>query len=195
MDVEVALHRIGGLRDMYRSNLKLFYEKLAGDTEKMNAQLEAGDIGGFAISVHAMKSALASVGAMGLSETELDLETASKGGDAEYCVSQFPDFKQRLLKLNGQLSAAFPPEEIPTQREKGDAARLTEALDKALAAVEDFDSDSALDALNDVAGYDFGEAINSLLAGAMSALKNYEYDAAKDALNEIGPLASGLCSD
>jgi hypothetical protein len=139
-----------------------------------------------------MKSALASVGAMGLSETALDLETASKGGDVGYCVSQFPDFMKRLLKLNGQLSAAFPSEETPTQREKGDAARLTEALDKALAAVEDFDSDSGVDALGDVAGYDYGEAINALVADALSALKKYDYDAAKEALDELGTLESGI---
>jgi CheY-like chemotaxis protein len=194
IDAEVGLHRIGGMKEMYRGNLKLFYEKLAGDIEKMNAFIEGGDISGFSISVHAMKSALASVGAMGLSETAAGLETAAKGGDAEYCAAEFPGFMQRLLKLDEQLSAAFPPEETAAPRGKGDAAQLSEAIDKALAAVEDFDSDAGLAALGDVEGYDFGEAINGLLASAASALKKYEYDAAKDAMNELEPLAADLRS-
>jgi signal transduction histidine kinase/HPt (histidine-containing phosphotransfer) domain-containing protein/ActR/RegA family two-component response regulator len=187
IDAEVALHRIGGLKEMYRGNLKLFYEKLAGDIEKMNAFIESNDIGGFSVSVHAMKSALASVGATGLSDAALALETAAKGGDTEYCASRFPGFTQRLFSLNERLSALFPPEEAPARRVKGDVARLAEAARKALAAVEDFDSDSAIDALGDVAGCDYGEAINGLVADAMSALKNYEYDAAGDILRAIEP--------
>jgi CheY-like chemotaxis protein len=189
IDAEVGLHRIGGLKEMYRGNLKLFYDKLAGDTEKMNAQIEVGDIGGFAISVHAIKSALASIGAMGLSETAQDLETASKDGDTESCISRFPDFMKRLLKLNEQLSAAFPPEEPQTQRGKGDAANLKEAIDKALAAVEVFDSDTGVEVLSEVAGYDYGEAANALVADALSALKKYDYDTAKGVLDELGGLA------
>jgi CheY-like chemotaxis protein len=187
IDVEIALHRIGGLKKMYRSNLQLFYDKLAGNIEKMQALMEGHDIDGFAISVHAIKSALASVGAMGLSETALNLEMAAKRGDAEYCTAEFPDFLQRLLSLNERLAAVFPPAEPQAPSGQGDGASLTEAVQKALAAVDDFDTDAAIDALGEVTGYDFGEAINGLLAQAVTALKNYEYEAARDTLKDIEP--------
>ena len=63
INAETGLLMVGGHKDMYRKNLKLFHGKLNTDCEKMNAFMQAGDLSGFAIAVHAMKSVLASVGA------------------------------------------------------------------------------------------------------------------------------------
>jgi CheY-like chemotaxis protein len=185
INVELGLHRISGQKKMYRDNLVLFHDKLASDMEKMQAFIEGNDIRAFSISVHGIKSTLASIGATGLSVTASDLEMAAKGGDVEYCAAEFPDFKERLLSLNERLSAVFPPDEAPARREKGDRAYLMETVPKVLAAIDDLDIDTGIEALNDLAAYDFGEAINKIIAKSAKALKNYEYDVAREALNTI----------
>jgi HPt (histidine-containing phosphotransfer) domain-containing protein len=188
INAELGLQRIGGLKKMYRGNLQLFTDKLAGDMEKMQAFVEGHDSSGFAIAVHALKSALASIGATGLSAMANELELAAKGGDAEYCSTEFPGFRQRLLSLHERLSAVFPPAEPAGQREKGETAYLMKTVQDALAAVDDFDTDAGLEALNELAGFDFGEEINGIIAEAVRALKNYDYDGARERLDGIEAL-------
>jgi CheY-like chemotaxis protein len=185
INVELGLQRISGLKKMYRSNLKLFHDNLARDIEKMQAFITDNDLSNFSISVHGMKSTLASLGATGLSVLANGLELAAKGGDAEYCAAEFSGFAQRLSSLNELLFAIFQLEEATARREPGEPERLTKAVQEALAAIDDFDADTGLKALDDLAAYDFGEETNAIITKATKALKNYEYDAAKDALNAI----------
>jgi len=56
---------------------------------------------------------LAIIGASGLSETALKMETASKKDDIDFCAHSenvwlFKEFKEKLLSLHAQLSAIFP---------------------------------------------------------------------------------------
>jgi HPt (histidine-containing phosphotransfer) domain-containing protein len=170
---------------MYRDNMKLFFEKLMPDNEKMAKFINDGDFSNFSIAVHAMKSMLASVGAQGLSALALKLETASKSGDTGYCIKQFPYFSQRLAALHERLSPVFPPEEIREKKEKRDAAALREDAQKALDAVNKFDNDAGIEILNNVSAYDFGGEINKMLEDAVKELKQYQYDEAKDTLTNL----------
>jgi len=54
-----------------------------------------------------MKTMLAIIGALVMSETALDLEIAAKNHDIDYCIRRFPEFKEKLLSLHKQLSAVF----------------------------------------------------------------------------------------
>jgi HPt (histidine-containing phosphotransfer) domain-containing protein len=150
----------------------------------MFAHLSANDIKSFAISVHAMKSELSTIGAMNLSETAFKLETAAKSNDADYCQERFPDFKEKLLILHDKLAAVFPDAKNGTVRKPGDAAYLHESLKKALAAADDFNLDSALDVIHDLLKYDFGGQNNTLLERAASTLENFDYDKARELLNK-----------
>jgi CheY-like chemotaxis protein/HPt (histidine-containing phosphotransfer) domain-containing protein/anti-sigma regulatory factor (Ser/Thr protein kinase) len=186
IDTETGLRRVNGLTDMYIGNLKLFHRKLAADGEKMSAYLSDGDIKAFSIIVHAMKSVLAGVGAAGLSDTAYRLETASKDDDAEYCNEHFPDFIENLLALHSKLSLIFPMEESgKEEKEKGDAAYLTENVQKAIEAINDFNVDSSIDMVSKLTAYDFGGDVNTMLTAALTALKQYNYDEAKNCLTGL----------
>jgi CheY-like chemotaxis protein len=187
VDTEIGLQRVNGLKDMYRDSLKLFHEKLMADNEKLIMFMENGDFSNFSISVHAIKSMLASVGAQELSDMAFGLEKASKGGDFEYCKTKFPPFSGKVASLHKQLQALFPPEEITAEKEKGSAAYLKENLQKALEAVENFDTDGCTLALNKILEYDFGEEINMLLEDAVKMIKQYQYDEAKEILLKVLP--------
>ena len=185
IDTEIGLHRLNGLKEMYSSNLKLFHEKLKESCDKMAHYIANGDIKNFSITVHSMKSALASVGAESLANMAFRLETASKNEDSEYCTKEFPGFLERLKRLHEQLSAVFPVVEAVLEKTQGSAAHLRESIEKALEAVDDYDIDTGIEILSGLAAYDFGGEVNGLLESALAALKQYNYDGARNFLLSV----------
>jgi signal transduction histidine kinase/FixJ family two-component response regulator/HPt (histidine-containing phosphotransfer) domain-containing protein len=181
IDVETGLQRVNGIQDMYKNNLKLFHEKLIQDNNKLALYLSGKDIGNFAISVHSLKSMLASVGAQDLSNQAFKLEQASKKSDVDFCIENFPSFSLRLKKLYEQLFIIFP-RETKEIKIKGDTAYLLENVQKAMDAVNVFNVDAGTGALKNIINYDFGDEINTRLENALKALKQYQYD---EALNEL----------
>jgi HPt (histidine-containing phosphotransfer) domain-containing protein len=182
IDTEVGLRRVNGIKGMYIDNVKIFNKKLAGDAEKMSVYLRDGDIKAFSVIVHAMKSALASVGAAGLSDVAFRLEIASKNNEAGYCNAYFPDFMNSLITLQEKLSLIFPEEDSTIKKQEGDTAYLAENVQKSLEAINDFDIDKSIDIINSLTLYDFGDDINACLTDAILALKQYNYDEAKNCL-------------
>nr|AGS52295.1 signal transduction histidine kinase-like protein [uncultured bacterium contig00061] len=185
ISTEIGLRHVNGQKGMYQDNLKLFHEKLMADNDKMATYMGSEDYNNFSIAVHAIKSMLASVGAAELSARALKLETASKTGDIAYCIQQFPSFSQDLATLYKKLLAVFPPRESPINKTPGNAEYLRENVQKALDAVNDYNTDAGMGALNNVLAYDFGEKTNALLQAAAKALKGYQYDEAKDILESV----------
>jgi signal transduction histidine kinase/CheY-like chemotaxis protein/HPt (histidine-containing phosphotransfer) domain-containing protein len=185
INTELALKRVSGREDMYRGALEFFYQTMLPEYEKMSAFLDDKNMRGFAISVHAMKSVLAAVGAVKLSEIALELETASKNNELDYCVKTFPYFKERLLSLHERLTAVFPREGGATEKEGGNIHDLREHVKKALAAAGDFDSDAGLEALHPLLDYDFGQRNNTQLQNAAQAFKAFDYAAAATILKAM----------
>ena len=184
LNAEVGLLLVADHIEMYSSNLKLFHEKLSTDCDKMEAFIQAGDLSGFSISVHAMKSALASVGATNLSALALKLETASKGGDGDFCKEQFPPFLERLITLYKQLSLVYSDETAAREKKIGSSELIRENIDSAINAIESFDSDEGIRILTDLSAYCFGEDICVLLENAITALRQYSYNEARAILQK-----------
>jgi CheY-like chemotaxis protein len=117
INTETGLDQLYGNKRNYYNTLKIFCEKLVPECDNMAVTLESKDINGFTISVHAMKSMLAVIGAAELSGAAFDLETASKKGDIDFCTREFPELKNKLLSLQEKLSVIFSgaPEEKCTE--------------------------------------------------------------------------------
>jgi signal transduction histidine kinase/DNA-binding NarL/FixJ family response regulator/HPt (histidine-containing phosphotransfer) domain-containing protein len=185
LDAEIGLRRFNGLKGMYRDNLKLFHEKLPHDSEKLSRLMDEQNYTNFSIAVHAIKSTLASIGAAEMSDTAFRLEMASKNKETDYCVTHFPNFLNQLRFLYERLSLVFPPDEPVAEKKQGDIARLRENLAKAGNAIEAFDKDTAIELINGLQAYDFGEKANTLMVDTLAALKRYDFDGAKDILAKI----------
>jgi HPt (histidine-containing phosphotransfer) domain-containing protein len=151
----------------------------------MAAFLIAGDLSYFSISVHAMKSMLATVGAVALSESAQKLETAAKKKEYHYCVEHFSALEEKLVSLHERLSAIFPDEDAQAEKEPGSADYLQENVAKALAAADDFNGDLGIVTLHNLLAYDFGEETNQLLENTIAAFKNYDFDSAVKNLKSI----------
>ena len=184
INAEVGIRRFSTMKDILYSTFEMFYKKIISECDNMTASLQAKDINNFAISIHAMKSSLATIGAMRLSETASELETASKKGDIDYCTQQFPGFKEKLLVLHAKLSVIFPGGEIQ-KTGPGNRERLREDAQKIIAAAEDFDNDTGILIIRDLLSFDFGEEKNVLLENALAALENFEYEGAIEILKKM----------
>jgi len=186
INVEVGLSRVSGMENMYKETLELFNQKLIPECDNMYNMINYGDINGFSISVHAMKSALSTIGAMSLSESAFRLETAAKENDFGFCVERFPSFRNKLVKLHEELSVVFPNSEEKKGRKKnGDKAYLKEKIEKALTAASDFDNDAGLNIINNLLTFDFGERNNDLLESISKAFKDFNFNDAIDLLNKL----------
>ena len=182
---EIGLSRVSGIESMYHDNLRLFYSRLQTECERMTAYLDDNDMDRFAISTHAMKSALSTIGAMKLSEAASKLETASKNKDFAYCAERFPEFREKLLSLHHELSSIFLDEDANRDKPPGESALLRENVKKALTAAYSYDNDAGLEAVKALLIYDFGESNNSLLASVSAAFQEYDFDTAKDVLEKL----------
>lgn len=186
LNPDAGLSHVSGAETLYADSLEMSCRQLQAKCDTMTGALDGGDIKGFAILVHAMKSEMATLGAAGLSGTAARLETAAKSGDAGFCQERFPEFRDRLLRLREQLSAAFPASETAAKEGPGTPEALREGIDKALAAIREYDSDRGLDAVNALLPYDFGEKSNALLSQAAEALTDFNFSVAEDCLRGAG---------
>ena len=152
----------------------------------MSSCLSGGDIARFAISVHAMKSILATIGAIDLSDMALTLETAAKNNNVATCEELFPGFRDKLLALRKQLLEAFPAEAVPeTLREPGDAAALREGVEKAISAAQEYDNNAGIAAIEPLLSFDFGEDANALLEAAAKEFREFDCEKAGEALGKV----------
>ena len=188
INVEVGLNRVAGMESMFIDNLRSFSGKLIHESDRMSADLENDNIKDFSISVHAMKSALATIGAMDMSETARKLEMASKDGDVSYVTEQFPDFNAKLRGLQRALSALNPDVEHTPDKKPGDAVFLRRQAQIALAASEDFDNELGMEAINSLLLLDFGGQNNAMLQSVSDAFRSYDYDLVKDLLTKLSLL-------
>ena len=185
INVEIGLKRFSGIEELYLDTLKNFCLALLPKCSKMQTFIDNEDLSNFAIAVHGMKSELATIGAMRLSEIAFKLESAAKNKEGEACAAQYPVLKNNLIQLQEQISAVFPISEETTDKPQGNQAFLNEKIKAALTAADDFDTDSGAEIINSLLAYSYGETINALLAEALTAFKNFNCDDAAVVLKQI----------
>jgi len=185
INTSIALNHFSGMKEMYLNTLEIFHKKLVSECDSMSASLDAQDMKHFSISVHAMKSSLKTIGAMEMSETAFELETASKSQDIEFCVQLFPEFRDHLMSLHKKLSDIYPKSDASSKKEPGNIDDFREDVAKALAAAEDYDDDTCLEIIKKLLPYDFGAKTNALLEEALATIEDFEFEGAAKILQQI----------
>jgi CheY-like chemotaxis protein len=154
----------------------MFYKEIIPETTSMTNFLETEDIGHFAISIHAMKSILIMIGAVNLAKTAKKMEHASKLMKVKDCVKRFPEFKEKLLVLQKDLSDIFntldekkEPEIIkekkPMEKKIIGNALLVDDMDMILLVIKEKLSQYGLKVDTALNGFD-----------AIEKIKNNKYD-------------------
>ena len=177
INVEVGRNRVAGIWEVYHETLELFCGRLAGERQKLEKFLNDGDMDNFAILIHGMKSSLATIGAMAMSERARELEDASKSGNRELCLQKLPSLLNDLQELGAKLAPICGFEEKKeADRPKGDAIILEKGVKAALNAAENYDGDKCIDIIDKLQQYDFGEEANEMLKNTKAAVKNFDFE-------------------
>jgi len=193
INTKIGMNNAAGIENMYIDNVKTFYSKIISEHERLEGFFLDKDINNFAIYVHGLKSILASIGAVKLSEAALKLETASKNNDWVYCTENFKDFDEKLMLMQKELSVIFPESSPAAQsgesgKEKlpGKSDYLNEQIQKALIAASDYDNDTGMAEVGKLLTFDFGSESNILIEKAIAAFKAFDFDKAREALELLG---------
>jgi signal transduction histidine kinase/CheY-like chemotaxis protein len=135
VNVAAGLARIGGSKKRYLELLETFCRDAAAGFSLLEKEPDAASLRSFTTLVHALKSALANIGANGLSQTAALLEKAGRESDMPVIRDNLPPFREELAVLTeriGGITAAAPAGDGETRVEPdmGEAlARLREALE------------------------------------------------------------------
>jgi signal transduction histidine kinase/DNA-binding response OmpR family regulator/HPt (histidine-containing phosphotransfer) domain-containing protein len=117
-DVQGALQRLGGRKELYIKLLTRFRPEFGDADDTIRQCLETGDIDTAKRTVHSIKGAAGNIGAMALSEASADLERAIAGKAQELCA-RMEHFKKALnlaldfisaFLANMSRESAQPPE-------------------------------------------------------------------------------------
>ena len=110
LDIERGIFLSGGIIDNYIKTLTIFLKDGKNKINELRACLDSGNIPLYTINVHALKSALANVGADELSETAQSLETAGDRGDMDYIKAHHSSMIKNLQLLLHRIGNAIPSE-------------------------------------------------------------------------------------
>ncbi|MDR1110325.1 MAG: response regulator [Deltaproteobacteria bacterium] len=184
LDTAAGLSRSGGKIDNYRRLLRVF----AADAEKardiLGQALERDDLRGYAIHVHALKGATATIGAQGLSDLAKELEMAGRQENMAYVTANTPRFleylSQVMVEVKSFLEAAAPPPEAPAIDR--DVAQCLRKLGKAFEEVDTATIGLTLGSLR-TGGTDPG--LESVLDKIYGCFLDVEYDQALDIINGL----------
>ena len=107
INIEIGLNIISNNKDKYVKILGLFYKQLKQYLDDISTALNDEDMKTFFVLIHSMKTTLATVGCIELSELALKLEVASRNNDVDYCKENFQTFNKRLHDVHEKLSIIF----------------------------------------------------------------------------------------
>ena len=108
IDIEIGLARASGKEEVFQKILCIFQKKIVPECCNMDAFFNTDDIKNFTNSVLALKTLLATIGAMKLSKAAFELEIAAKKQNNKDCTKQFHKFRDDLLLLDKKLSDILP---------------------------------------------------------------------------------------
>ena len=185
INVTIGMSNVGDIEDLYLGTVESCCKLFPTECAQMSASLADGDLGRFAITVHAVKSVLATIGAVDLSDVALKLEMAAKRGDAVVCEDLYPEFCDNLTALTKGLLDVFPGEACGTEtasKTPGDEAALKEGVEKALAAAREYDTDAGIAAIEPLLAFSFGKDTDSMLEAAIKELREFDCEKAAEIL-------------
>lgn len=151
--VNKGLVYFAGKMSAYIDTLKLIYREGCDNIAKLNDYLEADDIKNYGILAHSIKSVMASIGAEELSEIAKVNELEAKAGNALFIKKNggafISDYK-RIIDFIGENIEIEPVEEVSSSSVLAgdDVAEAKKLIEGAIADIEDFESDAAVEKLN-----------------------------------------------
>ncbi|MDR2562125.1 MAG: response regulator [Holophagales bacterium] len=110
LDTKKGMASTGGLPSAYRAVLEIYCRDARERFGLLNTEFAESDIKNFTTNVHALKSASASIGAIGLSKAAAALEAAGLQEDMEYIRLAIAEFKAAIVRVVEKIEIAIGEE-------------------------------------------------------------------------------------
>jgi signal transduction histidine kinase/CheY-like chemotaxis protein/HPt (histidine-containing phosphotransfer) domain-containing protein len=146
LDVPRGLAMTGGSEAVYLDVLSLFCKDAAARLKELGAPAAGDDLRAFVNHAHALKSALSSIGAAGLSKEAAALEEAGRAGDMAAIGGALGGFRESLSGLVGSVSGFLKDREGRAAVSPAGAAPLDGGLLGRLRAALDSEDIAEVDA-------------------------------------------------
>ncbi|MCL2190030.1 MAG: ATP-binding protein [Defluviitaleaceae bacterium] len=187
IDVAGALDALDGMHEVYEKVVKLSARLMPNTLVKLEGLLAGNDFSHFAIEVHGIKGVARSIGATGVATMAGRLEIAAFNKGKDFCIRNFPDFKESVLALAQELNDAIS-HDVPEIKEAIDPAEALEKIKEARQLAEGYDAMTALETVNPLIHHAFTEEIEVLLEKAVFDLEEFDCEGAVIGLQKIEDL-------
>ena len=190
LDTALALKRMGGRQDVLEKSIKQVANLLDGHLKKMDIFLSNEDLHGFAIEAHGLKGALANIGATLLSELAAELEIAAKAENTPLCMNKFPVFNDKMEAFAASVKSALS-QTAAQGKPSGTKEFFIQKLCEVIDCLDAFEAGAALELLQELEKYTFGQDLDAMLGELASLIGMYHYEkATRDIKNIINTAAA-----
>ncbi len=187
INTQYGLQLVGGKVSDYMDVLATFYKDGLRKTSSLYTMYVQRDLVNFKIDIHALKSAMASIGAFHVSQQAKKLEEAAQKDDWDYIDAHFEDFLHSFENLLSTLEGHVQPLTVEDTQAKsqGDVAILETNLSALEEALNSFDIDLIEKTLHDCMAYEWAGSITKHLQMIQEFSEAFEYYNARPLLDSI----------
>jgi CheY-like chemotaxis protein len=188
LDIEDALTHVGNIEN-YLEVLKQFCAEMDGYIAGIKDALDVADWAAYALRVHSVKGAFATIGVKPIADRAKTLELAAKEGNIALCEEQTSEFCDAMSAFQERLRTILPSDERVSPASDADpvvdVAFIKEKLDLLYLACYNFKSDDADAIVNTLNQVSFKEQWHDSLTKIRQFVGAYEYEAAMDAIQAL----------
>ncbi|MBQ9438250.1 MAG: response regulator [Lachnospiraceae bacterium] len=176
LDTNQGLTHCGSVK-AYLQTLIPYAEMAGKSADEIEACIESGDIQNATIKIHSLKSTSRLIGASDLGDLAQVLEDAGKAGDVEKLKGGIGDFLRRIRFL-GDLLLKLKEEEERSRRTLPEISldELHDRFAQISMNLEEWQTDEALEMVEDLKNYRIPEAEAERVKGLILAADNFDYD-------------------
>jgi len=185
VDVAKGIRLSGGTVEHYVEILAIFHEDGLQNKITIEESTTSGDIRAFTICVHALKGALANIGAEKLSEEAYALEKAGQRDDMGYIEKNSRQFLKKLDKLLNEISTIISSDKIKQQSGSLLSELLLTELTNLKTALENMNAFEINKSIDSMLVLECTDEVKSILRNISKHILMVEYEQATSLIDSL----------
>lgn len=182
IDFQSGLARVANMEKAYLRILGVAWKEGRKKLPLIREYYEAGDIESYVIEVHGLKSGMAGIGAIKLSEKAKEHEFAGKANDTGFIAEHIEDLLENYERVLKEIEQKLQKEGLMEATPKNDSVKQKERLLAAKKALEEYDSETACEQLEEVMRQ---RKDKEKIEAILQHTEQLEYDEALEILEEL----------
>ncbi len=165
-----------GSEKLFRNVLKEYFCSIDKKSDSIEQHFLGNRIREYTIEVHALKSSSRQIGADEVSILAAELEKAGNDNNTSMISEKTPILLEKYRRFKEILAPIFPECVKSEEKQLASPGEITAMLGKLQDGLDDFDTLRIDDVVEEMSGYNFGEAQNTLFAELKSAADSCDID-------------------